>query len=399
MRESSLQLDRSEIECASSETARRINCDIVLRLIRKSQAISRADIARQTGLQRSTVSLIVEQLICEGWAIDTPVVNWARGRRPTMVRANDSLRAIAIDVRPHLVTVGVIDLTGLLHTRFDIPIASGSEVSARLIIDAVRKVREIDRSSWIEGIGISISGRVDPASQRVVLAPNLPWLDFDLKAAVESGVGLPVKMENAANACLIAALTFGHFAGIKNIVLISIAEGLGAGIFANGELVSGDGGRAGEFGHVSVDPSGPVCACGRRGCWEVLASCNAALRYYRELEPNHHGLTYRDLIRRAEGGETNANRAVHEHAVQIGRGLAMVIAGLAPGIVLISGEVTTAWARYGAVIESEAVHATIAGSLPPILPAEGGELARLQGAAALEFERRRLQSFYPATVT
>lgn len=393
LHEGSRQIDQTEIECASSETVRRINCDIVLSLIRKGQPISRADIARQSGLQRSTVSLIVEQLIRERWACDTPVVNWTRGRRPTLVRLNDDLRAIAIDVRPNLVNVGVIDLSGRLHTRIDIPVEPGTPVSVSQIVDTVNKVREINRSCLIEGIGISISGRVDPSSQRLVFAPNLHWADFDLRAAIQSEVGLPVRMENAANACLIAARTFGHLAGIRNIVLVSISEGVGAGILANGELVTGDGGRAGEFGHVPVDPHGPRCACGRYGCWEVFASCNAALRYYRELEPDHHDITFRELIRNAEDGDSKAVRAIHEHATQIGRGLGMVIAGLAPGIVLISGEITTAWARYGAAIESEAAHATITGPLPHILPAEGGELARLKGAAALEFERRRQQSF------
>ena len=220
------------------------------------------------------------------------------------------------------------------------------------------------------------------SSLRIFAGPIL-----DIKGAIESKMRLPVKMENAANACLIAELTFGRLDGIRNIILVTISEGVGTGIFANGHLITGDGGRAGEFGHAPIDPNGPQCACGRRGCWEVFASCRAALRYYRELQPKTRDITFHELLRIAEDGNPQAATALEKQAKEIGRGFGLMIAGLSPSMILVAGEITGAWPRFGPVIVREAAGFTVAGPPPRILPAHEGEIARLRGAAALVFQR------------
>lgn len=381
-------IDLTEVQRASSDMARRINRDIVLELIRENQPISRADLSRRSGLQRSTVSQIVEQLIGERWVREGPVAISARGRRPTMLGLNEELGVIAIDIRPVQAIIAVVDLNGRLLSRSQVPITSDPRVSTRLINQAARRMRDALPKYSIEGIGVSLPGRVDPATQRLIFAPNLRWPDFDMKGAIESNMRLPVKMENAANACLIAELTFGRFDGIRNIVLVTISEGVGTGIFSNGHLITGDGGRAGEFGHAPIDPHGPLCSCGRRGCWEVFASCRAALRYYRELRPKARDLAFHDLLLMAEDGNPQAAAALDRQAKEIGRGLGLVIAGLAPTMILVAGEITGAWSRFGPIIEREAAGFTIAGTPPRILPAHEGEIARLRGAAALVFQRR-----------
>lgn len=367
--------------------ARRINRDIVLELIRENQPISRADLSRRSGLQRSTVSQIVEQLIRERWVREGSVVVSARGRRPTMLGLNEELGVIAIDIRPSQATIAVVDLNGRLLSRSQVPVSSDPAASTRLINEAADRVRDALPRYSIEGVGVSLPGRVDPATQHLIFAPNLRWPDFDLKRAIESKMRLPVKMENAANACLIAELMFGHLDGIRNIALVTISEGVGTGIFANGHLITGDGGRAGEFGHAPLDSNGPLCSCGRRGCWEVFASCRAALRYYRELRPKARDLTFHQLLMMAEDGNPQASRALEKQAKQIGRGLGLLIAGLAPSMILIAGEITGAWPRFGPVIEREAAGFTVAGAPPRILPAHESEIARLRGAAALIFQR------------
>jgi predicted NBD/HSP70 family sugar kinase len=380
-------IDLTRVQPASSETARTINRDIVLELIREHQPTSRAELARLSRLQRSTVSQIVEQLIRERWVREGPVAISARGRRPTMLGLNEELGVIAIDLRPSVATIAVVDLNGRLLSRSQVPITSDPETSTRQINEAAERVRDALPRYSIEGIGISLPGRVDPLTQRLVFAPNLRWPDFDLKGAVESKMRLPVKMENAANACLIAELTFGRLDGIHNIVLVTISEGVGTGIFANGHLITGDGGRAGEFGHAPLEPDGPRCSCGRCGCWEVFASCRAALRYYSELEPKARDITFHNLLLMAEDGDPSAACALERQAKEIGRGLGLLIAGLAPSIILIAGEITGAWSRFGPIIEQEAARFTVAGTKPGILPAHEGEIARLRGAAALVFQR------------
>jgi predicted NBD/HSP70 family sugar kinase len=245
----------------------------------------------------------------------------------------------------------------------------------------------------VEGVGISLPGRVDPATQRLIFAPNLQWPDFDLKRAVETATGLPVKLENAATACLLAEITFRRLDGVRNIVLVTVSEGVGAGIFANGHLISGHHGMAGEFGHIPLDPSGERCGCGRRGCWETVASCRAALRLYKEMAPKGEATTFHEMLNLAEDGDEQAMDALAQQAINIGRGLRMIIAGLSPEVILIAGDITSAWHRFGPAIESEVAAQTLEGVSPRILPTHDGDLARLRGAAALVFQRRSIGNF------
>jgi predicted NBD/HSP70 family sugar kinase len=243
----------------------------------------------------------------------------------------------------------------------------------------------------IEGIGISLPGRFDPATQRLIFAPNMHWPDFDLKKEIEKIMGLPVKMENAATACLLAELTFRRIDGIRDVVLVTVSEGVGTGIFANGQLIFGNRGMAGEFGHVPLDPDGPRCSCGRKGCWETFASCRAALRYYKELQPQGRAVTFHELLNMAEEGDRYAAKALAKQALYIGRGLRMIITGLAPSLILIAGDITSAWHRFGPAIEKEAARLPLAEALPRILPTHEGEIARLRGAAALVFQRKTVR--------
>jgi predicted NBD/HSP70 family sugar kinase len=381
-------VDLSDVQVASSETARCINRDIVLELIRTSQPISRADLARRSGLQRSTVSQIVEQLIGEKWVCEGPVAAAPRGRRPTMLGLNEELVAIAVDIHPRQATVAVVDLNGRLLARAPTPLTSNPAASTKLMVECMhRLLRALPRQS-IEGIGISLPGRVDPATQRLIFAPNLHWPDYDLKKTIEAKMGLPVKMENAANAALLAELTFARMDGVRDAVLVTVSEGVGTSVFANGQMISGHHGLAGEFGHVPLDPAGPRCACGQKGCWETLASSRAALRCYRELRPEARAMGFHELLKLADEGNESAIQALTHQARWIGRGLRILIAGLSPSTILIAGEITPAWHRFAPIIEKEVANLALAGTPPAIRPVREGDIARLRGAAALVFQRR-----------
>jgi len=381
-------VDLTDVELASSETARGINRNIVLELIRANQPLSRADLSRRSGLQRSTVSQIVEQLIRENWVREGGVASLARGRHPTLLGLNEDLMVIAVDLHPKLATVAMVDLNGRLLSRSQVPLTSKPGASTRLITDCIKRMRTDFSGKSIEGIGIGLPGRFDPGTQRMVFAPNLNWSDFDLKKEIEKETGLTVEMENAATACLLAELLFGRLNGIHDAVLVTVSEGVGTGVFANGQVIAGHRGMAGEFGHISRDPSGIRCACGKRGCWETLASCNAALRYYREILPTADAVTFHGLLNKAEEGDQNAAQALAKQALQIGRGLGPIIAGLSPSVILIAGDITSAWYRFGPIIEKEVAALTLAGSPAKVLPTHDGDIARLRGAAALVFQRR-----------
>lgn len=380
-------IDLTDVQLASSETARRINRDIVLELIRANQPLSRADLSRCSGLQKSTVSQIVEQLIRENWVREGALVLPPRGRPSTLLKLNEDLVVIAVDIHPKQATVATVDLNGHLLSRSLVPLTSDPLASTRLMTECMRRILPALPRKSIEGIGISLPGRVDPKTQRLIFAPNMHWPEFDLKKVIEETMGLPVKMENAATACMLAELTFNGIPGVRDIVLVTVSEGVGTSVFANGHLIKGNRGMAGEFGHVSWDSSGQPCSCGRRGCWETVASCAAAVRYYQELNPNSRAIAFLELLRMAEEGDRFAAQALEKQAVYIGRGLQMIIAGLAPSVIFIAGEITSAWHRFGPTIEREATENILGGESPRILPSHEGEIARLRGAAALVFQR------------
>jgi predicted NBD/HSP70 family sugar kinase len=382
------RVDLSDVELASSGTARRINRDIILQLIRTRQPISRAELARQSGLQRSTVSQIIEQLLAEKWVCEGSTAVSQRGRRPTLIRLNESLVALAVDIHPRQATIAMVDLNGRLISRSMAPLSRDAGASTDLILDAMSRMKAGLGGMSIEGIGISFPGRVDPDTDQFIFAPNLHWRDFDLKGAIEKRMKLSAHVANAAIACLLAQLTFHHDEGNRDAVLITTAEGVGGAIFANGSIITGHDGMAGEFGHISMDPRGPECACGQRGCWEVFASTRAALRYFRELQPQHRPVTFGELLNLAEEGNPHAGTALERQAREIGQGLRLVVAALSPAVVYIAGEVTSAWHRYRPTIEKAVRTVTIAGSPPALVPIPDGDLARLRGAAALVFQRR-----------
>jgi predicted NBD/HSP70 family sugar kinase len=379
--------DLAYAELASSEDARDINRDILLEIVRSRQPISRADLSRASGLQPSTVSAIVGQLIEEKWITEGAVAKRPRGRRPTMLTLNDELVILVADLRPGHAILAVIDLNGRFLTRQVITLPSDAERAAAKMAQAMQAMREQHPEKTFEGIGVSVPGRVDPETQRIVLAPNLHWANFDLKKTLAAHFDLQIEMDNAANACLISELWFGHMDGIRNAVLISVSEGIGSGILVNGQIVSGSSGLAGEFGHIPIDPAGPVCGCGQRGCWEMFASSNAALRYYEELRPKAPAPRIQDLLKLAEEGDAKALAALERQAMALGRGLRLVTAALAPEMIIVMGDITAMWATLAPVVEREMVATMLAGACPRLFAATDGELGRLRGAAALVLQR------------
>lgn len=381
------RVDLAYAQLASSGIARDINRDVVLELIRVRQPISRADLSRHSGLQRSTVSLIIEQLLEEGWIREGAMARLPRGRRPTLLNLNDDLAMLVCDLRPTQAVVAVVDLNGRFLSREALPVLSDPARTVAQIVDRMRRFKRKHAQKSFEGIGVSLPGRVDPSSQTLIFAPNLKWPQFDIRRAIERGTGLKVELENAANACLLSELWFGHMDGVRNAVLITISEGVGAAVLANGQLVSGNGGMAGEFGHIPLDPKGPKCACGAMGCWETLASSTAALRYYAQLGHRAKRLNMLGLIKLAGDGDVHANEAIKKQARMIGQGMRAILAAISPEVILVTGDITAAWSRVAPVIEEELASLVLAGPVPRLVAVEESEVARLRGAAALVLQR------------
>lgn len=378
--------NNKRVQVASSEGVRDINRRAVLNLIRTKQPISRADLARVSGLQRSTISLIVEDLIEGHWVLEGATGRLPRGRRPTFLRLNDDRVIIGVDIRPLQITVALADVNGKFTSQEVMPTAANPKAAVDGVIARIQRLLRSCGGKKVEGIGISLPGRVEPGSGRLVFAPNLKWTDYDIAEAVQQATGFDVEMENAANACVLAAVWFDHIES-RNLVVVTVSEGIGTGILVNGRLARGFSGMAGEFGHVPLDPEGPVCSCGSRGCWEVFGSNRAALRYYSESS-SQSGLNFQDLLSLADQGDGRAVKALEKMAHFLGRGMRMVVAGLDPEQIVIIGDLTRSWHRFGPVIQAEVQAQGLSGGVAPkLIPVHEDGMARLRGTVALVLQK------------
>ncbi len=376
------RIDLVSAQLASSEDARDVNRDIVLELIRFRQPLARADLSRLSGLQPSTISAIVDQLLSEEWIEEGDVIKASRGRPSTMLALNSNVALFALDLRPDRAILAMVSLTGHFVCRETIRGHRQGRTAVEHIVARIRALKDEHPDKCFEGIGVAVPGRVHPETQQVLLAPNLKWGNIDLKRMLEEGTGLKVEIDNDANACLLSELWYGRLQGVRNVVLVAVAEGLGASILAGGQLQSGFNGLAGEFGHISVDPAGPRCGCGQRGCWEMLASSRAALTTFREAGGDP-ALRMDDLLALAEQDEAKALAALTLQAEWLGRGLRLITAALSPELILITGDITASWDRFGPIVEQQLAASMLTGAPPRLRIAGDAKSARLTGSAAM----------------
>jgi predicted NBD/HSP70 family sugar kinase len=393
------KIDLTNFQVATSETARDINRRIVLNLIRTHQPISRADLARHSGLQRSTVSVITEQLIEEQWVIEGANGHAPRGRRPRFLHLNkERVGIIGINIRPARTTIALANLDAHFVAQESMPTGQEPDQFIAHLGSRIRSMVGMRPEMTYEGIGVSLPGRVDLASQRLVFAPNLGWGEVDLKTPLEEATGLPVELENAANACALAEVWFGRRAeGVHNLVALTVSEGIGSGLIFNHQLVRGSTGMTGEFGHTTIVEDGLECRCGNRGCLEVYASNSAAVRYYTQSSAARYSRagtrtieqtpTFDDVLRLAEQNDPKALEAIDQVARYLGIGIAMIVTGLAPDVIIVVGEITRFWDRVGPVIGSIVKNRSFTHAPTRILPTDPATQPRLRGTIALVLQK------------
>jgi predicted NBD/HSP70 family sugar kinase len=384
------KIDLNNFQVATSETARDINSRIMLNLVRKHQPISRADLMRQSGLQRSTISVITEQLITEGWLREGAVGQLPRGRRPTFLHLNENRAGIfGINIQPYTTDIGLANLSGHFLAQETIATPKTSAMFVTKFSAHVHEFMKQHPMMAYEGIGVSLPGRVDLSSQKFIFAPNLGWHAADLKGQLENATGLSVSMENAANACALSEFWFGkHADGVRNLVVVTVSEGIGVGMILNGQLVRGSSGLAGEFGHVTIAEDGPKCGCGNTGCWEVFASNLAAVRYYNESARGKNSVrTFVEILSRAQRGDALAERTLQRMAKYLGKGIAMLVMGLAPDVIVIVGDVTHAWDRVHPVVSEVVGRWASTHPAVRIMASSPAAQPRLRGIIALVLQK------------
>ncbi len=328
---------------------RDINQTIFLHLIRERQPISRADIAKYTGLRAGTVSAIVNRLIKNNFVYEGTEGPSSGGRRPRHLYINaESFYVLAIDIGVSDTVFAVSDFNGRIIKQKSILTEGKPEEFLNKLADEIEKLMttEYPRATFA-GVGVSVPGLVNRETGTVETSPNLEWKNIPLRQILMDRLNLPIYVENDANAAAFSELWYGPLneANVRTLIFILVVEGLGTGLIINGELHVGSRLGLGGFGHMSIDPNGELCSCGRRGCWETFASERATVERFHRVTAKQ-GLpivNLNDLIALANKNDEMALQSLKITAEYLGEGISNLAHGLYPETVVIGGNITAAW--------------------------------------------------------
>jgi len=393
------RIDLKNVQAARLNTIRDINRQIVLNYVREREPISRAEIARETALQRSTISTIVEALKIEGLIEEIGEGESTGGRRPTMLRLRMAGPiAIGVAIRPTRTVIATSNLAGRVLDQEEFPTDPDPEKTLLGIISSVRKFSERNPAS-IEGVGICLPGLVDPATGQVIYVPHFKWRDLAIEQRIAVATGLPVTIDNDANSVALAELWFGRpeVSDPRDFILILVGQGVGTGIIIDGQVYRGERGAAGEFGHMIVGAEAPVaCSCGNYDCWEAFSSERAALARYAKLSEQQipEPLNFATLVDRALEGERQAQAALIETAHYLGIGISNLVVGFSPEMVVVGGEISRAWPLIEEAL-SETIERSVRRGLPSarIMPSTLGANPSLMGSLSLVLARKFAAAF------
>ncbi len=383
------RLDLRKTQAARLNTIRDINRQIVLNYVREREPISRAEIARETNLQRSTISAIVDALTGEGLVEEVGEGESTGGRRPTLLRLRTKEAiAVGVAITPTSTTVATSDLAGRIVEQREFLTDPNPDKTLGEVIALVREFSVTNKGS-IEAVGVSLPGLVDPSTGNAIYIPYFKWRDIPISKTISAAVGLPVIIDNDANAVALAELWFGRpeVSDARDFIMVLVAEGVGTGIVFDGQVYRGQRGAAGEFGHMVIGTQAPVpCSCGNRDCWEAFSSERAALARYRNLagEDQASQLSFRAMVDRGLSGEANAKAALGDTALCLGVGISNLVVGFSPEAVVVGGEIARAWSLVESALKETIEHSVRRG-LPSarILPSTLGEDPVLRGALSL----------------
>jgi len=391
-----INLHKAKTQIARPNTIRDINKQIVLNYVRDRAPISRAEIARETELHRSTVSVITDELLADGLIVGIGAGDSTGGRKPTLYKLKTDIPvAIGIDLTPRITTIAVADLAGNLLEKESFSTSPDMQFMTEQIVERTRRIAAKYSEYGLE-IGMSVPGLVDQKLGRIFHIPYFDWRDWDICQRLETETGISVTVENDANATALAELWFGQEKVRKTdtFVMVLVGEGIGTGIIFDGQVYRGEKGAGGEFGHMIAGENAPVeCSCGSRECWEAYASEKAIIERYKRLlkqdDLKQNGMEIGAIVELAVNGEKHAAEALKETARYLGNGISNLIVGLSPQVVVVSGPITKAWHIFEAELYRVAERSVLAG-LPPtvLMPSSLGDSPTLIGAVGLVLARK-----------
>lgn len=392
-----IYLHKAKAQIARPNKIRDINKQIVLTYVRDRAPISRAEIARQTDLQRSTVSAIVDRLQFDGLIEEVGTGDSTGGRKPTLLKITTGIPvAVGVDVTPRYTTVALADLAGQVLKKKTFPTSHDADFMTDRIVEEVRNHVLANKRYQLE-VGISVPGVADQATGRVRYIPYFQWSNWEIAKQVADQTGLRVTIDNDANAIALAELWFGEEANRRdrNIITVLVAEGIGTGIIFDGQVYRGERGAAGEFGHMIIGENAPTtCSCGSRNCWEAHSSEKSIVaRYQQNRTDNRHSddepISIEQIINLARAGDREAAGVLKETAKFIGIGISNLLVGFSPQAVIVSGRIVRAWDLIKDEIEFLAERSVRQGTLHTVIRASSlGDYPTLKGSLSLVLARK-----------
>jgi len=331
----------------------------VLRLIHEGANYSRLDIARKTGLSPSLITSLVRGLMSRGLVTETTPVSSMVGRKPIPLEIRrDAGYLVGVDIGSYFTHVVITDFNGTIVHKAQIEsvIPAGRVAVLRGVFKCVHDAIDASRvpKRLILGAGIAHSGVIDTENGVVLSFPRpgqmVEWKNVPLQAIFEKEFKIPCRLEDSVRTMAIAERVFGLGRGVGDFLFIEVGMGIGAAFYFNSELYRGGGGKAGEFGHITVDEDGPLCSCGNNGCLESVASCAAIIETGRTAIERGVDSKIRDLAggdlsqisveliaRAASENDSLAFRVLQEAASYIAIGLADLVNLLNPRLIIFGG--------------------------------------------------------------
>jgi glucokinase-like ROK family protein len=381
---------QNRLQTGDQSLVRQINLSIILDQLRQNAPLSRAALAEKTGLNKTTVSSLVSELIDQQLVCEIGLESVGIGRPSVQLTLNpkagfvvsaeigvDFISIIATDFTPHTIyqlkkTIDpnqdqqeIIHQVLVLLRQVVAHCRGGSENSSNDGPD-----HSLD--SRLLGLAVGVPGLVDYATGTILFAPNLHWKDAPLGEILRKEYSVPVFVDNEANMAALGEFYFGAAHGYPEVLYISAGVGIGGGLVLDGKVIRGQAGFAGEFGHMTMNPEGALCSCGNRGCWETQASQRALFALIRDaiaaghksqlsdlLHGNLNALTVEYVLTAARAGDALSIQSLQKIGCYLGIGIASLTNALNPDLIVLGGPISLAWEFIQPVIEAEILKRTL----------------------------------------
>jgi predicted NBD/HSP70 family sugar kinase len=323
--------------------------------------VSRTELARRTGLSQSTVTKAVNPLLDAGYLVEAGESSSGMGRPQRLLRvATDRHMVVGVKLAPAHVTAVLTDLEAGVLARsrrtLDGDHRPGPTLAAATAVAGDLLTGHPHARDRLIGVGVGVGGHIDSKSGRCVHSGVLGWHDVDIARPLSAATGPPTVVNNDVNTLVIAEQWFGAGQGVRSFAVVTVGAGVGGGLLIGGDLHVGASGLAGEIGHIPLQPDGPDCSCGSRGCLETVASCSAVLADI-EARGGPRCASFEEAARLARTGETAATAAFAAMGEALGRGLATLCNLLNLEKIILSGEGVQAYDLFGpACEESRRMH-------------------------------------------